>query len=70
MVERASDAAQISVGASIDTEEGATPQSSAYSAPPLVLVVVGGVGLGVPGDEWVWKEGGGLLGMERMEGAW
>jgi hypothetical protein len=32
--------------------------------------VVGGVGLGVPGEEWVWKEGGGLLGIERMEGAW
>jgi hypothetical protein len=29
-----------------------------------------GVGRGVPGEECVWKEGGGLLGMERIEGAW
>lgn len=30
-----------------------------------------GVGRGVPGEERVWKEGGGELGIERMEGgAW
>lgn len=42
-------------------EDGATPQSSA--------AVVLGVARGVPGEESVWKEGGGELGIERIEGA-
>ena len=63
MVLSASLAAQISVGdeSASEMEEGATPQSSA--------AVVLGVARGVPGEECVWKEGGGEVGMERMEGA-
>lgn len=32
--------------------------------------VVEGVGRGVPGEERVWNDGGGELGMLWMEGAW
>jgi hypothetical protein len=63
MVFRASLAAQISVAedSPSETEDGATPQSSA--------AVVLGVTRGVPGVECEWKEGGGELGIEWIEGA-
>ena len=57
---KASLAAQISVGAesASEMEEGATPQRDA--AEWL------GVARGVPGEECVWKLGGGELGVEGV----
>lgn len=47
---------------------GATPHNSAYCW-DAVADVVAGVGRGVPGDECVWKDGGGEFGTETIEGA-